>query len=220
METSRKKVLIWVSVAAGLLAVGWTGVNLYYRHNFGQGYLAIREVIRFYDNALPALRASPPYDTLNSGEQGIRFTYQAADAPELVNLRVHLNLDSIAGNGDDISKIKNILRWAHRAIPHNGFRMPEFELTSMGLYRYATEEGEGISCKHTSRLLSDCFLSIGFSSRAVTCSSMLEKDPDCHVVNAVWSPSRSKWVYVDASLGAYYTHLTGEMLRFREIRSK
>ena len=45
----------------------------------------------------------------------------------LVQLRKHFNLDSIAGkSGDEISKIKNLLYWIYNIVPHDGnSRNPE-----------------------------------------------------------------------------------------------
>ena len=39
------------------------------------------------------------------------FTYQSADAPELQALRLKYNLDSVAGTGDEVTQILNVLHW-------------------------------------------------------------------------------------------------------------
>lgn len=55
-----------------------------------------------------------------------RFTYMNPNDSNLVQLRKHFNLDSIAGSGDEISKIKNLLYWVHNIVPHDGnSRNPE-----------------------------------------------------------------------------------------------
>lgn len=41
----------------------------------------------------------------------------------LVQLRKHFNLDSIAGSGDEISKIKNLLYWVHNIVPHDAIHV-------------------------------------------------------------------------------------------------
>ncbi len=48
------------------------------------------------------------------------FTYQSADNPNLAALRKSLNLDSIAGTGNEVSQILNLMHWIHNLIPHDG----------------------------------------------------------------------------------------------------
>ena len=48
------------------------------------------------------------------------FTYQSADNPNLIALRKAFNLDSVAGTGNDVTKIKNLLHWIHTLVPHDG----------------------------------------------------------------------------------------------------
>ena len=48
------------------------------------------------------------------------FTYQSADNADLKALRTGFKLDSIAGTGNEVSKIINLLHWIHYLIPHDG----------------------------------------------------------------------------------------------------
>lgn len=67
---------------------------------------------------LEVLKESPSYgaDTV----QKPKFEYALPSDSLLTATREYFNLDSIAGNGDDISRIKNLLYWVHNSIPHAG----------------------------------------------------------------------------------------------------
>ncbi|MCM1075810.1 MAG: hypothetical protein NC411_00430 [Bacteroides sp.] len=66
---------------------------------------------------LETLQHSPFYaaDTIP-----LEFAYQPATSSPLAEVRQRFNLDSIAGNGDDISKIKNLTYWIHDIVRHDG----------------------------------------------------------------------------------------------------
>ena len=49
-----------------------------------------------------------------------KFTYQDKENPNLVALRNGFKLDSVAGKGNEVSKIINLLHWIHNLIPHDG----------------------------------------------------------------------------------------------------
>jgi hypothetical protein len=52
--------------------------------------------------------------------EGIKFHYASPNDPDLVRLRQEFKLDSVAGAGDELSKIKNLLHWVHNIVPHDG----------------------------------------------------------------------------------------------------
>ncbi|HLN71695.1 MAG TPA: hypothetical protein VK205_00270, partial [Prolixibacteraceae bacterium] len=47
-------------------------------------------------------------------------SYQAKEAPELQELRRKYNLDSVAGNGSEVSRIINLMKWVHQQVRHDG----------------------------------------------------------------------------------------------------
>ena len=56
--------------------------------------------------------AKPYYSGLHP--EGIKFRYMSPNYPDLVQLREQFKLDSVAGAGDEISKIKNALRFIYK----------------------------------------------------------------------------------------------------------
>ncbi len=48
------------------------------------------------------------------------FTYQSTADTNLAALKTAFNLDSIAGYGDDVARIINLMEWVHGLIPHDG----------------------------------------------------------------------------------------------------
>ena len=48
-----------------------------------------------------------------------KFEYQSKDNPNLVKIRKDLKLDSIAGEGNEISQILNLLHWVHNIVRHD-----------------------------------------------------------------------------------------------------
>ena len=45
-------------------------------------------------------------------------------------------------------------------------------------------------------------------------------DPDCHVINTVWSSELQKWIWVDPTFNAYVTDEDGVMLGIAEVRER
>jgi hypothetical protein len=142
--------------------------------------------------------------------------------PNLVALRKGFNLDSIAGNGPDVVKIINLLRWIHNLIPHNGSGgLPQVR-NAMSMINQCKSEGRGLNCRGLSIVLNECYLALGIRSRIVTClpKDSLKTDPDCHVINMVYVESLKKWVWIDATENAYVMNERGEMLSIEEVRDR
>lgn len=149
-----------------------------------------------------------------------RFTYETG-TPLLQQIRDSLKLDSIAGSGDEISKIKNVMYWLHNAIRHDGSSSwPDCEYNALELYRLAKKENRPYNCRFLGMMLADCYLALGMPARFVTCSSKKVDDPDCHVMTIVWSRTLNKWVWMDPSFAAYITDENGTLLNHREVRER
>ena len=147
-----------------------------------------------------------------------RFTYLDQNDPRLVNLRKTLNLDSIAGSGDEISKIKNLCLWVHNAVRHDGGAENPKEKNAPALLKVCKEENRGINCRMMSTILNECYLAMGFKSRFMTCMPKDENDFDCHVVNIVWSDSLGKWIMADPTFYAFFSDDKGELMSIGEAR--
>lgn len=68
---------------------------------------------------LELLKESKPYAKAQEGEE-ISFRYASSDDSLLTATRTRFNLDSVAGNGSDLSKIKNLLHFVHESVRHDG----------------------------------------------------------------------------------------------------
>ncbi len=147
-----------------------------------------------------------------------RFTYLDQNDPRLVNLRKTLNLDSIAGSGDEISKIKNLCLWVHNAVRHDGGSNNPEEKNALALLKVCKDENRGVNCRMLSTILNECYLAMGFKSRFMTCLPKSDKDTDCHVVNIVWSNQLDKWIMADPSFYAFFLDSKGNLLGLEEAR--
>jgi hypothetical protein len=149
-----------------------------------------------------------------------RFEYQSSDDPNLVALRKEFKLDSIAGGGNEISKIINLLHWVHNLIPHDGnHENPEVK-NAMSMITQCKKENRGLNCRGLAIVLNECYLSMGFKSRYITCMPKDSVFDDCHVVNMVYSSDLQKWIWIDPTNNAYVMNEKGELLSIREVREK
>lgn len=150
------------------------------------------------------------------------FTYQSAGDPNLVALRKAFNLDSVAGNGNDIAKIKNLLHWIHTLIPHDGNHGNPVVKNAMSMIKQCKRENRGLNCRGLATVLNECYLSLGIKSRFVTClpKDSLKMDNDCHVINMVYCESLKKWIWIDPTNEAYVSDEKGELLGIEEVRER
>ena len=140
-----------------------------------------------------------------------KFTYQSEDNPNLQSLRKHYKLDSIAGQGNEFSQVKNVLHWLHNLVPHDGQHgNPEIK-NAESMIAVCKRENRGLNCRGLAITLNECYLSLGFNSRYVTClpKDSLKTDQDCHVINTVYLNSLGKWVWIDPTFNAYVMNEKG-----------
>jgi hypothetical protein len=149
-----------------------------------------------------------------------KFTYQSAEDGNLKSVKKYFNLDSIAGNGDEISKILNLLYWVHNHIRHDGNNLALCEFDAIDFYHYHKTTGKGINCRHLAITLNEMYLAMGIPSRYVTCMPKDPNDPDCHVINTVYSSELKKWIWVDPTFAAYVRDENGNLLGIREVRER
>ena len=148
------------------------------------------------------------------------FTYETATSNNLKNVRKFFKLDSIAGQGDETSKIINLLNWVHNNIRHDGNNTPICELDAIDIYNYYKSTGKGVSCRNLAFVLNEMYLSMGFRSRYVTCLPKNENDEDCHVINCVYSTTLKKWLWMDPTNNAYVKDENGNLLSIEEVRER
>lgn len=169
---------------------------------------------------LEVLQESPAYA---SGQHpDITFRYAPPSDSLLAMARERFNLDSIAGNGSDISRIKNLLYWVHDNIRHNGNNgLAPGRRNLINTYESARRDSCGYNCRALAISLAEALLAEGIPARYVTCIPKAWKtDNDCHVICVAWSESLGKWVWVDPTFAAYVTDENGLMLHPGEVRER
>ena len=146
------------------------------------------------------------------------FTYQSADAPELQSLRLKYNLDSVAGTGDEVTRILNVLHWVHQTIRHNGSAgLPPTARNAETIAQFAQKRG--VNCRGLALFANECYLALGIRSRVVTCMPRNYYD-NCHVINEVYSAQLGKWLWIDPTNEAYVMDDNQQMLSIFEVRER
>lgn len=187
-----------------------------------EAFKAMVQPLRETGDYLYILKKDNRFTTKDSIELP-RFTYQPATDPELVRLRKNFNLDSIAGGGNEVSRLINVLHWVHNTVPHDG--QHESGITARNAFEIATVSRArkiGVSCGELATVLNECYLALGFPSRKIYCfpKDSLQMDYDSHVINAVYAPSLKKWVWMDPTNDAYVMNERGELLSIEEVRNR
>ena len=181
-------------------------------------FKSLLKQIEQYDHLL-VLKNTAPYSHEDTDSLP-RFVYQPADETNLEHVREFFSLDEVAGDGDEISKILNILRFVHDSIRHDGSNYALCEFDAIDIYNYHKSTGKGVNCRHLAITLNEMYLSMGFYSRYVTCMPKDPNDQDCHVINTVWSSQLKKWIWVDPTFDAYVMDENGTLLGIDEVRER
>lgn len=148
------------------------------------------------------------------------FRYASSSDSLLALSRNRFNLDSIAGKGDDISRIKNLLYWVHNNITHDGSNgLAPGPRNLRNTYDSARRDNCGYNCRALAISLAEALLAEGIPARYITCiPKAWDTDNDCHVICVAWSDSLGKWVWVDPTFAAFVTDENGLMLHPGEVR--
>lgn len=167
---------------------------------------------------LDILKESPKYqpDTIAKP----LFVYAQPSDSLLTLSRDRFNLDSIAGNGDDISRIKNLLYWVHNNITHDGSNgLAPGPRNLRNTFESSKRDSCGYNCRALAISLTEALLAEGIAARYITCESKnWDTDGDCHVICVAWSESLRKWIWVDPTFAAYITDENGLLLHPGEVR--
>ena len=171
------------------------------------------------EKMLNVLKESAPYAP-DSVKLGVNFTYQKKDDYCLIAVRDYLKLDSVAGQGDELSKIINLLHFVHNEMPHDGKHCAFVEMDAIDLYNYVKATGKGVNCRQLAISLCEMYLSMGIPARYVTCLPADPNDSECHVINAVWSEQLQKWLWIDPTNDAWVMDENGTLLGIAEVRER
>lgn len=179
----------------------------------------LRERAAAQGDFMGMLRASASYDRSAPTDSLPRFRYASPDDPDLQRVRAHFGLDSVAGSGDELSRILNLLHWAHRTVRHDGGSDNPTSRNAIDMVELCRREGRGLNCRMMAQMLTECYLSLGIPARFVTCLPR-EFVADCHVICAVWSQTLGRWLWIDPTFDAYVTNEHGTPLGIREVRER
>jgi hypothetical protein len=148
------------------------------------------------------------------------FTYQDMNDPNLAALRKKYNLDSIAGEADEINQILNLMHWVHNKVEHDGQHANPKNMNADEMIRACSDGSRGLNCRGLAITLNECYLAMGFTARYVTCMPKELEFDDCHVINTVYSEDLGKWVYLDPTNDAYVMNESGILLSIEEVRER
>jgi hypothetical protein len=176
------------------------------RETYDYGYILGRAGL--YNNA--DTRPLPP------------FYYEPASDSSLTALRKALRLDSIAGGGDDVTRVLHLMHWIHDLIPHDGSKSNPAVKNAMNMIAVCRQNHGTLNCRGLAITLNECLLSLGYHSRYVTClpKDSLGVDNDCHVIDMVFIPKLHTWIWVDPTFDAYVMNENGEPLGLEEVRQR
>lgn len=149
-----------------------------------------------------------------------KFTYQSQDNLNLVKVRNELKLDSVAGKGNELTQIFNLMHWVHDLIKHDGSSNNPTLKNAIDLIKICKAESRGVNCRMLATILNECYLSMGIKSRFVTCMPRETKFDDCHVINMVYSKNLKKWIWIDPTFDAYVMDDKGNLLGIEEVRER
>lgn len=181
---------------------------------------AIVQEIREESDYLYILQQATAYTRTNRPDTLPRFTYAHPNDPDLVRVRQYFRLDSVAGAGDEISKIKNIMTYIHNKIKHDGQHAnPKGDLNAINMAEACKDGSRGLNCRGLAIVLSECYLAMGFPARFVTCMPKTLVS-DCHVINAVYSATLDKWLWMDPTNNAWVMDENGTPLSIQEVRER
>ncbi|TCC90124.1 transglutaminase domain-containing protein [Pedobacter frigiditerrae] len=168
---------------------------------------------------LDTLRNAEKYNLADKREIP-KFIYQSMDNPNLIRIRKDLKLDSIAGNGNELSKVFNLLHWVHNLIRHDGSSNNPTLKNAIDLIKVCKTENRGVNCRMLATVLNECYLAMGITSRYITCMPRETVFDDCHVINMVYIKNLKKWIWIDPTFDAYVMDEKGNLLGLQEVRER
>ncbi|MBV8251812.1 MAG: transglutaminase domain-containing protein [Chitinophaga sp.] len=175
--------------------------------------------VKYQPSRLEMLKQGKAYNN-NENKALPTFTYLSAEDPALKKIRQDLNLDSIAGKGNEVSQMINLMQWVHNVIRHDGNSNNPKLRNALDIISVCHSEKRGVNCRMMATVLNECYLAMGFKSRFITCMPKELQFDDCHVINIVYSEELQKWVWMDPTFGAYVMNEKGELLGPQEVRER
>jgi hypothetical protein len=170
---------------------------------------------------LNLLKAHPVFSA-NARERYSDLKFQYADPQDenLNTLRERYRLDAIAGDGSEIQRIINLMRWVNRLTWHHPRPRIPGPYNALHLISQAKGHKKGISCWMFAIILNEIYLSMGFASRLVHLKPHDNDAKESHFVVSVYSRELGKWIFMDPDFGGYFKDETGQIVGIPEIRRR
>lgn len=148
------------------------------------------------------------------------YAYQSSNDDELQKLRVKYKLDSIAGEGDEISRIIRLMGWAHSIVRHGNDIPNPSDRHADAIIELCKKEKRNVNCRMLATILNETYLAMGFQSHFVTCLPKNKTDTECHVINCVFSKTLDKWIWMDPTFDTWVKDEVGNFLSIEEVRER
>jgi hypothetical protein len=147
------------------------------------------------------------------------FQYCTGDK-KLLEIREKYGVGDVAGNGNEWSKVLNLLDWISTSIKHKGNISEYIPMNTIALMEHSYQKAQenGINCRMKATVLSEMLLSISIASRILSLHPLNPNDQDNHVVSQVWLSEKKKWIIVDPTTNSYFMDKNGEILNAIELR--
>jgi hypothetical protein len=147
------------------------------------------------------------------------FDELSAYAHQTEELRSLFPLDSIAGNGSDLSRMRNLRHWIHSRIRWDGSKENPSGSTVAEDMKACMVQGLTMNCGGLAASYAAVCRAVGLLARQIVCLPFGRQDPDCHSVVVVYSDSLQRWVYMDPTFEADWTDARGNLLDLQQARA-
>jgi hypothetical protein len=108
--------------------------------------------IKYQPSRLDMLKGAEMYN-YNDTRFIPKFTYQSPNDSNLVGIRRDFKLDSIAGQGNEVSRILNLMHWVHTVVQHDGNSYNPEPRNTENLLKVCREENRGVNCRMMATIL-------------------------------------------------------------------
>jgi hypothetical protein len=159
------------------------------------------------------------FDEFQENTRGIALSHDLSHE-NLQKLKAKYALDEKAGDGKDLSRAINLLKWVSENIHHSGMFMYEKPENAMNLLDDYYQRGKdySINCRALSRILTECLLALGIRARTLFLMPALPYDVDCHVVTHAYIKELGRWIMLDPTFNSYVMDKNKNILNVFEIR--
>jgi hypothetical protein len=171
-----------------------------------------------FNGYLDKLKEYPLYN--NAETVNYVFSYMDSSNVNLKNLKHKYKLDSIAGSGDELSRIFNLMLWVNNNLRHDGNSQNPYPMNADNIIETCRNGNKAVNCRMLATVLNEIYLATGFKSRFVTCKPYEHEFSDCHVVTIVYSNSQKKWIMMDPSFAGFFKDGNNVYLNLMEVRER